>query len=84
MTEDQKARFIQAIEEGWNRGNMDAWDEFYAADYTHHRYPMGDFTSLKAEKESVRGTLSAFSNSKISVHGIVGSFQNAQEGREDN
>ncbi len=71
MTKDQKVKFVKAIEEGWNRGNMDAWDEFYAPGLVHHRPPLADFNSLEEEKESVKGTLSAFTNSKITVHEII-------------
>ena len=71
MSEELKAKFRKAIEEGWNKGNLDAWDEFYAADYVHHRPPLEVFDSLEAEKQSVANTLKAFSNSEITIHEIV-------------
>ena len=71
MSEELKAKFRKAIEAGWNKGNLDAWDEFYAADYVHHRPPLEVFDSLEAEKQSVANTLKAFSNSEITIHEIV-------------
>ena len=71
MSEELKAKFRKAIEAGWNKGNLDAWDEFYAADYVHHRPPLEVFDSLEVEKQSVANTLKAFSNSEITIHEIV-------------
>ncbi len=71
MSEELKNKFRWALEEGWNKGNLDAWDEFYAADYVHHRPPLEVFESLEAEKQSVANTLTAFTDSKFTVHEIV-------------
>lgn len=71
MSAELKERFRFALEAGWNDGNLDAWDEFYEAGYVHHRPPMAVFDSLAAEKESVAGTLAAFSNSRITIHDMV-------------
>ncbi len=71
MSEELKAKFQHALEEGWNKGNLDAWDEVYAANYVHHRPPLAVFESLEAEKQSVAKTLQAFSDSQITIHEIV-------------
>ena len=71
MSEELKARFRRALEEGWNKGNLDAWDEVYAADYIHYRPPLAVFESLEAEKQDVANTLKAFSGSEITIHEIV-------------
>ncbi len=67
----QKEGFVKALEEGWNRGNLDAFDKFYAPNTVHHRPPLPTFNSLAEEKDSIRGTLSAFTSSKITINEII-------------
>jgi predicted ester cyclase len=71
MSEELKTKLRRAIEEGWNKGNLDAWDEVYAADYVHNRPPLAVFRSLEDEKQSVAATLSAYSESHITIHEMV-------------
>lgn len=71
MAAELKAKFCRALEEGWNNGNLDAWDEFYAPDYVHHRPPLTVFDSLAAEKQDVANTLQAFTDSEITIHEIL-------------
>jgi steroid delta-isomerase-like uncharacterized protein len=71
MSEELKARLCQAVEEGWNTGNLDAFDDVYAADYVHYRPPLAVFHSLEEEKQSLAGTLTAYSESRITIHQMV-------------
>jgi len=71
MSEELGSKLRWALEEGWNKGNLDAWNKVYAADYVHHRPPFGDFESLEAEKQFVAGTLSAFTESQFTIHEMI-------------
>ena len=70
--EEMKAKIRWAGEEMWLKGNLDALDEVYAADYVWHRPPFPDASGLAAVKESVAGTRSAYSDIQIAHKEMVG------------
>jgi predicted ester cyclase len=71
MLEELKIKFRRDLEEGWNKGNTDAWDELYAVNYVHHRPPGADIEGLEAGKQDVAETFAAFSDIEFTIHEIV-------------
>ena len=57
-----EAKIQRAGEEAWYKGNVDAFDEIYAADYVWHRPPFPDTSGLEAVKQSVAATRPAYSD----------------------
>ena len=70
--EEMKAKIRWAGEEMWLKGNLDALDEVYAADYVYHRPPLPDTIGLAAVKQSVAGMRSAYSEIQIAYEEMVG------------
>jgi len=60
--EEVKTKIQEAGEEAWHRGNLDALDGVYAADYVSHRPPFPDAIGLEAVKQYVAGTRLAYSD----------------------
>lgn len=71
MDQSQKKKFIEAVQDGWHNGNLDAWDEFYAQDCLFHKPPFPDAPGLEIAKESTRQSRSAYSNIKVTIPNIV-------------
>jgi steroid delta-isomerase-like uncharacterized protein len=73
MSLDQvKAKIRWAGEEAWLRGNLDALDEVYAADYVWHRPPFPDASGLASVKESVAGMRSTYSDIQMAYDEMTG------------
>jgi predicted ester cyclase len=71
MSEELKNKFRRANEEAWNKGNTDAMDEVYAADFVYHRPPFADIEGLEAGKQDVVDTFKAWSDIEFTIHEIV-------------
>ncbi|MDW7729789.1 MAG: ester cyclase [Dethiobacteria bacterium] len=71
ITEEIKTRFIQAVKDGWQNGNLDAWDMFYAPDCVFHKPPFPDTAGLKNVKESTKDTLGAYTDIKVEIDGLI-------------
>lgn len=69
--EELKAKIRWAGEEAWLKGNLNALDEVYAADYVWHRPPFPDVRGLEAVKESVAGIRSAYSDIQIAYEETI-------------
>jgi predicted ester cyclase len=69
--EEMEAKIRWAGEEAWLRGNLDALDEVYAADYSWHRPPLPDVSGLEAVKESMAGMRSAYSGIQIAYDEMI-------------
>ena len=63
--EELKSKLRWAGEEAWLKGNVDAFDEVYAADYVWHRPPLPDLEGVEAAKQSVGDTRQAYSDIQI-------------------
>jgi steroid delta-isomerase-like uncharacterized protein len=63
--EEFKSKILWAGEEAWLKGNVDCFDEVYAADYVWHRPPLPDLEGLEAAKQSVAGTRQAYSDIQV-------------------
>jgi predicted ester cyclase len=71
MSEELKAKIRWAGEEAWMKGNLDAFDEVYAAHFVWHRPPFPKTSGLEAVKESVGGLRSAYSNILIAYEEMI-------------
>jgi predicted ester cyclase len=70
--EEMKAKIRWAGEEAWLKGNLDALDEVYAANYVWHRPPFPDTSGIEAVKESIEGMRSAYSDLQVVYEQMVG------------
>jgi len=69
--EEMKAKIEWAGREAWLKGNLDAFDEVYAEDYTWHRPPFPDISGLAAVKESVAGMREAYTDLEFSYDEMI-------------
>lgn len=60
--EEIKAKFRRFNEEVYNKGNMDAWDDFFVPEYVEHTYPFGDIGPLNVVKDRLAELKSGVSN----------------------
>jgi predicted ester cyclase len=67
-----KAKIRWAGEEAWLKGNLDALDEVYAADYVWHRPPFPDTSGIQAVKESIEQMRGAYSDIQVTYEEMVG------------
>lgn len=71
MKEEVKKEFIKAIKDGWENGNLNSWDRFYAQDCLFHKPPFPDIESLEGAKLSAKDSISAYSEIKVEIFDIV-------------
>jgi predicted ester cyclase len=57
--------FRRVIEEGFNKGNYDALDALFAADYIEHQF--GLHTTLEGFKQDIQGLRTAFPDFKLTI-----------------
>ena len=57
-----ETRIRRVGEEAWYKGNVDALDEAYAADYVSHKPPFPDTNGIEAVKQSIAGARLAYSD----------------------
>lgn len=73
MSEELKAKIQRIIDEAWNKGNIDALDELYAANFVGHSaspsFP--DIEGLKAQKEFVQDTRNTYPDFHITIDEIT-------------
>jgi predicted ester cyclase len=70
--EGMKAKIRWAGEEAWLKGNLEALDEVYAADYVWHRPPFPVISGIEAVKKSIEQMRSAYSDIQIVYEEMVG------------
>jgi len=68
---DLKMEFIRAIKDGWENGNLDAWDRFYAQDCLFHKPPFPDIDTLHVTKLSAKDSINAYSEIKVDIHDFI-------------
>ena len=71
MSEELKASVRQLVDEAWNKGNLDALDEAYAADFVQHPPPFPDIVGLEAFKQSIANTRSVYSDIQLTIDEII-------------
>lgn len=71
--ETNKAIIHRWIEEGWNQGNVDIADEFYASDFTADAMDKGgeDLHGIEAVKRFVRGLRAAFPDLHFTIKHLI-------------
>ena len=66
-----EATIRRVIDETWNKGNFDAFDELYDKDFVRHRPPFPDVIGLEAHKERFGIVFSAFPDHVGTIHAII-------------
>jgi steroid delta-isomerase-like uncharacterized protein len=70
MTGERKNELLRIIDESWNRGNVNAMDDFFAGDCVRHRPPFPAVEGLDAYKAYVANVRAAFPDLHITVQDI--------------
>ena len=60
MSEELIATIRKVVNEAWNKGNLDALDELYAANIVMHNTPFPDVQGLEGYKQFVASTCAAY------------------------
>jgi predicted ester cyclase len=69
--EELKAKARRFIEEAWNKGNWDVFEEHVAADYVRHQPPYPDIVGREAYKKYVQEVRSSYRDWRIHLNGII-------------
>ena len=67
--EAQIAMFRRVIDEGFNRGNFDAWNDCFPETIAEHQYGMPQ--TLEGFKRAIGGLRAAFPDLKLTIDDIV-------------
>ena len=70
--EDNKRQIQRFSDEVWNRGNLDAVDETYAADFTLHSAPPGLPATRDGLRMMITGFRAAFTDIVSTVDELIG------------
>jgi steroid delta-isomerase-like uncharacterized protein len=72
MSEENKALFRRAIEEVWNKGNLDAAGEFFTADViVHHPIQREPFRGLEGFKQFPRMLRAGFPDVHVTIERVI-------------
>ena len=71
MSEDKKAWLRKSMDEVWNKGNLDAAGEFYAADVVIHNAAPDNPGGLEGVKYTVSGLRGAFPDIQFTVEDLI-------------
>jgi predicted ester cyclase len=71
-TEELKAKITRAMEEVYNRGNLNVVDETAAANLVFHNPPFPDVVGREAYKQYIGGVRAAFSGLHITFDEVIG------------
>ena len=72
MTEEElKTKFSHMMDEAYNKGNLDALDEFWIADVVYHQPPLPDFKGLEASKQFVASVRKAYSDLTFTIEELI-------------
>ncbi|MBN1293052.1 MAG: ester cyclase [Candidatus Latescibacteria bacterium] len=69
--EQIKAVFRRVLDETWNKGNFETFDELYDPNFIRHRPPFPDIVGLDAHKKRFAVVFSAFPDHKGTFHDIL-------------
>ena len=71
MSEELKATIYKVLDETWNKGNLDALDELYAAKYVLHNSPFPNVEGLDALKQFITNTRNAYPDLYLTVEELL-------------
>ena len=66
--EENKAIIRRAVEEGWNKGNLDVFDELVAIDAVHHDWKTH---GLEAFKQAISADMTAFPDLQMTIEDMI-------------
>ena len=69
--EKLKASYIQASENAYNKGEMNALDTFIAADFIRHNPPQPDIKGLDAYKQAILTSRSAYPDQQLTINSMI-------------
>lgn len=69
MSTTHDAVFRRVIEEGFNRGNVSAWDECFPPTFVEHQYGMAD--TLAGFKEAIAALRSGIPDLRLTIDELV-------------
>jgi steroid delta-isomerase-like uncharacterized protein len=69
MSSQPTAVFQRVIEEGFNRGNFDAWDDCFPPRFTEHQYGLPD--TLAEFKQAVAGLRAAIPDLHLTIDEMI-------------
>ena len=70
-TDAMKALTRRAIEEGWNQGKLEVFDEVDAPEYVDHAPAPGQGPGVEGYKQAVQMTRAAFPDLQITVEDMI-------------
>jgi ketosteroid isomerase-like protein len=71
MSEELKATFLRVMDEGCNKGNLDAFDELYASDIVFHTVSGRVINGLEAKKEYVAAMYSYAGDFDFAIEEVI-------------
>ena len=71
MSEEFKATIRRVVEGAYNKGNLDALDELYAADFVVHKPPFPDIEGLEAFKQFIADTRISYPDVQLTLDEII-------------
>jgi predicted ester cyclase len=69
--EDQKTRIGRVLEEAFNKGNVNVFDEVMASDIVYHIPPRPDVKGLAAYKQYMTDLRKALSGFQFTIHELI-------------
>jgi predicted ester cyclase len=69
--EEIKANARRIIDEAWNKGNLEVWDEIYTADYVRHKSPFPDIEGSEAAKQFIVDCRTAYPDFQLTIDEII-------------
>jgi steroid delta-isomerase-like uncharacterized protein len=69
--EENKADTRRAVDEFWNKGNMELLNEFWATNYIHHDPGTPEVNDLEGFKQWVITTRTGFPDLKVTIEDII-------------
>lgn len=69
--EKLKATVRRVVEGAYNKGNFDAMNEVYSAEFVYHRPPLPDIVSLEAYKQAITDIRNTFPDCQLTIEEMI-------------
>ena len=69
--DELKTAIRQIIEEGWNRGNLEIMDKYYATYYVRHKPPFPDIKGPAEAKKFVADSRQSYPDQEVTIHELI-------------